>query len=364
MKEHHVDCLVIGSGPGGQKAAIQAAKLGKKVMVIEQDEHIGGTSLNSGTIPSKSLREAILDLTNFYHKSFYAKPLETKDISINDLNYHLTKTLGLLREGLKKQFSKNHIDIIHGNASFVDENKIIISNKQGEFTDTVIADKIIIATGSQPRNPSNIPFDNNMILDSTRLLSIDHLPKTIIVMGAGIIGSEYASFFAALGTKVFLVDRGEHILPLLDREIGTHLQNYLSNLGLVFYGQKQFHQINIADKQVTVEFKDSTTLSADMFLYALGREANVVGLDIEKAQITLDEHGFIPINPLFQTARSHIYAVGDVIGQPALAATIMEQGRLAARHAFGEETHHFPKQFPIGIYTIPEISSCGYTEEQ
>lgn len=364
VKEHKVDLLVIGSGPGGQKAAIQAAKLGKKVIVIEKDDFIGGASLNSGTIPSKSLREAILVLTNFYRRSFYAEPQKLKEISINDLNFTLTKTLRTLREQLDKQFKKNHIQVLHGLAKFYDETKVIVYSLDGIQTDLIIAEKIIIATGSKPRNPENIPFDDKKILDSTRLLSIDYLPKSLIVLGGGIIGCEYASFFSALGTKVYVCDKGKHLLPYLDREIGSHLLDYLRNLDLMFHGEKVFDYLEEDEDGVTVYFTDGTSLKAEMFLYALGREANVNHLEIDKAGISLDQKGFIPVNSLFQTKQPHIYAVGDVIGPPSLAATSMEQGRLAARHAFGERTHHFPSFFPIGIYTIPEISSVGYTEEE
>lgn len=364
MKEHRIDCLIIGSGPGGQKAAIQAAKLGRSVMVVEKDPFIGGASLNSGTIPSKSLREAIIDLTGFYQRSYYAPGNSLAQISINDLNFRLSKTLNTLRHELHRHFQNNHIEVIHGSATFVSPFEIEVISDEGFVSDRIVAEKIIISTGSTPRNPSHIPFDDKKILDSTRLLSIDKLPEKIVVLGGGIIGAEYASFFAALGVKVILVDKGPHILPLLDREIGIQLQNYLIDLGLEFQGHKKFSRVEMNGDHVRVFFEDGATIEADIFLYAMGREANVEDLCIHRAHIILDAKGYIPVNSLFQTSMSHIYAVGDVIGPPALAATSMEQGRLAALHACGEKTHHFPSFFPIGIYTIPEISSCGFTEEQ
>ncbi len=359
MSKVHFDLIVIGSGPAGQKAAFQASKLGKKVAVIEKYPNPGGASLNSGTIPSKSLREAILDLSEFYQKSYYASEEKVHDISINQLNYRLSYVLERQREHLKKQFFKNKIELITATASFIDEHTLQVGDQQ------VHGDFILIATGSKPRNPTHVPFDKSIILDSTRLLEIDHVPKTMLVLGGGIIGSEYASFFAALGTEVTVIDRKGQMLPYLDREIGKHLQEGLARLGLKFVGPKEFTKIikhDEGDAQIT--FKDGTSLRGEMLLYALGRSANVDQLKIDKAGLTLDQKGYIPVNALFQTVKPHIYAAGDVIGGPSLSATSFEQGRLAARHAFGAPTHHFPDFYPIGIYTIPEISSIGYSEEE
>jgi NAD(P) transhydrogenase len=364
VEELYADYVVIGSGPAGQKAAIQAAKLGKAVIMIEKDPVPGGASLNSGTIPSKSLREAILDLTDFYDRSFYGQDRVIREVSINDLNYRLHKILDEQRKMLLRQFEKNKIRLVYGIARFEDKNHLVILDASQKGIYRIKADFFLIATGSKPRNPISVPFDNEKILDSTRFLAIDHLPKTLIVLGGGIIGSEYASFFAALGTEVTVVDKRDHLLPLLDHEIGLHLQKALSTIGLKVFGDKEPDKIERIGSNVTVRCKDGTTLSAEMVLYALGREANVDQLQIEAIGISVDRSGYIPVNALFQTVVPNIYAAGDVIGAPALASTSMEQGRLAARHAFGAQTHHFPTFYPIGIYTIPEISSCGYTEEQ
>lgn len=365
MQELHCDFAVIGSGPAGQKAAIQAAKLGRSVIVIEK-EMIGGASLNSGTIPSKSLREAILDLTDFYKRSFYGKAETTPpvQISINDLNYRLGKVLEEQRKMLLRQFEKNKIQLLEGSARFENPHLLAVVDKEKRVKCKIQADYILIATGSKPRNPLNIPFDNEKILDSTRLLAIDRLPKSLLVLGGGIIGAEYASFFAALGTEVTVVDKRSHLLPLLDEEIGLHLQKALSSLGLKVLGNLELKQVARKNQHVEVKCQDGTELTADLLLYALGREADVDQLDIKKAEIATDKNGYIPVNALFQTLEPHIYAAGDVIGGPSLASTSMEQGRLVARHAFGAATHHFPTFYPIGIYTIPEISSCGYTEKQ
>lgn len=364
MEELFADFVVIGSGPAGQKAAIQAAKLGKSVIVVERDSHPGGASLNSGTIPSKSLREAILDLTDFYKKSFYGQMPLHKEVSINDLNYRLHKVLDEQRKNLLRQFEKNKIRLLQGTARFENTKQVIVLDKEQRVLCQIKADCFLIATGSKPRNPINVPFDNKKVFDSTRLLSIDYVPDTMIVLGGGIIGSEYASFFAALGTEVTVVDKRDQLLPLLDKEIGLHLEKALTEIGLKVASNREPEKIENLGDRVVVTCKDGFQLEADTLLYALGRVANVDKMHIEKVGIALDKSGYIPVNALFQTVVPNIYAAGDVIGGPALASTSMEQGRLAARHAFGAETHHFPTLYPIGIYTIPEISSCGYTEEQ
>jgi NAD(P) transhydrogenase len=364
MEELVVDYAVIGSGPAGQKAAIQAAKLGKKVVILEKDSFPGGACLNSGTIPSKSLREAILDLSDFYKKNFYGQWGEVTHVSINDLNFRLHKILDEQRKSLTRQLEKNDIQLVKGIAEFEDKEHLFVLDQEGRVVYRIRFSFCLIATGSKPRNPIQIPFDQDRVLDSTRLLSIDRVPKTLLVLGGGIIGAEYASFFAALGSEVTVMDKRERLLPSLDAEIGMHLQKALSTLGLKVVGGKELDQIERLSDCVKVTCKDGEELFADMILYALGREANVQQLKMHKAGIAVGPSGYISVNALFQTEQPHIYAAGDVIGSPALASTSMEQGRLAARHAFGAKMVAFPSFYPIGIYTIPEISSCGYTEEE
>ncbi len=364
MEEKTFDYAVIGSGPAGQKAAIQAAKLGKKVCILEKSPYPGGACLNSGTIPSKSLREAIIDLTDFHERSFYGQEQQVRQVTIGDLNYRLNKVLAEERAMIHRQFRKNEIELIQGLASFEDEHTLLVTNEEEMPLYRVKADFILIASGSKPRNPMEVPFDDEVILDSARLLSIDKLPKTMMVLGGGIIGSEYASFFAALGVQVTVVDKKDHILPLLDPEIGIHLQTALTDIGLRFEGNMKPREIRRENDKAVVEFEDGTSKEADVLLYALGRIANIDVLKLENAGLGVNGQGYIPVNALFQTKKTHIYAVGDVIGGPALASTSMEQGRLASRHAFGASTHHFPEVWPLGIYTIPEISTCGYTEQQ
>lgn len=364
MEEIATDIVVIGTGPAGQKAAIQAAKLGKQVVVIEKEPEPGGNCLYSGTIPSKSLREAIIDLTRFYERHYWQEEHDVHDISIHDLYSRLSHVIDEEKSMIIRQFRKNGIRLINGTGRFENANSLIVIDQQYRISYRLRFEKVIIATGSKPRNPMEIPFDDEVILDSTRILGIDRVPDTMIVLGGGIIGAEYASFFAALGTEVTIIDKRDHILPLLDFEIGIHLQTALTDIGMKFLGNKIPVEIERKNDRAYVKFQDGLELEADALLYCLGRLANVDGLSLQNTGVTLSDWGYVPVNALFQTAQSHIYAVGDVIGGPCLASTSMEQGRLSARHACGVETHHFPTFYPIGIYTIPEISTCGYTEDQ
>jgi NAD(P) transhydrogenase len=358
------DFLVIGSGPAGQKAAIQAAKLGKNVIVIEKDKEAGGASVNSGTIPSKSLREAILDLTGFHDRSFYGRHTTSKEVSIADLTFRLYKVLAEERSLVLRQFRKNNVRLVFGRASFNDRNQMSIYDTSNNEIYRIRSEKILIATGSSPRDPKNIPFDGKVIIDSTALIDLERVPKSMVVVGSGIIGSEYASFFSALGTKVTVIDKNERMLGLLDAEIGAHLQKALMDIGLEFKGGRVLDKIERKDDQGYVFCKNGEIFESETVLYALGRSANVHFLNIDKVGLELTSSGHIPVNALFQTIIPNIYAAGDVIGPPALASTSMEQGRLAARQAFGAKATYFPSVYPIGIYTIPEISSLGYTEEE
>lgn len=364
MEELISDLVVIGSGPAGQKAAIQAAKLGKNVIVIEKLVAPGGNCLYTGTIPSKTLREAIIDLTRFHERSFADFHYDVGDLTIPDLASRLHKVIEEEKTIIGRQFKKNDIRLIHGTARFENPTAVVVTDDDDKLLYRITSTSFMIATGSKPRNPKDIPFDDDVILDSTRLLKINKVPKSAIVLGGGIIGTEYASFFTPLGTELVIIDKKDHLLPMLDAEIGIHLQTALTEMGLFFMGKKEPAIIERRNNRAFVQFKDGNTEEADILVYALGRVANVDALHLENVGIQINQSGYIPVNSLFQTVQPHIYAVGDVIGGPCLASTSMEQGRLASLHACGMETHSFPKLFPIGIYTIPEISCCGYTEEQ
>ncbi|NGX43690.1 MAG: putative soluble pyridine nucleotide transhydrogenase [Chlamydiae bacterium] len=363
MEEIKTDVVVIGSGPAGQKAAIQASKFGKKAIIIEKSPDPGGGCLFAGTIPSKTLRESIIDLTRFYERRFFGPEGPIHNISIEDLQSRLGRVIEEEKTLLYRQFRRNNIRLIQGVARFENPNVIVVMDAEYRLLYQITADKIVIATGSIPRNPLDVPFDKEVILDSTRLLRIKRIPKSLIVLGGGVIGSEYASFFSTLGTEVTIVDKMDHLLPFLDSEIGLHLQTALTDIGLKFLGNKIPKKISRMKDKAFVEFEDGTSIEGEVLLYSLGRSANVKELHIENIGIETDQKGYIPVNALFQTVVPHIYAAGDVIGGPCLASTSMEQGRLAARHACGEEIHYFPTFYPIGIYSIPEISCCGYTED-
>lgn len=364
MERRKVDLLVIGSGPSGQKAAIQAAKLGKSVIITERKSKPGGACLHSGTIPSKSLREAIIDLTRFHQRSFYGVDYEPPQVTIKELSGWLERVVSDQMSILHRQFKKNGVELVQGLARFENENTVLVIDNEDRIVCEIEAGNIIIAAGSKPRNPVEVEFDHEVIVDSTSLLSLNHVPKTMLVLGGGVIGSEYATFFAALGTEVTVIDQREHMLPLIDAEIGTHLQTALANIGLTFLPNKKPTKITKEGNQAIVEFEDGSQLQSDCLLYALGRQANVKDLHIDNVGIETDNKGYIIVNSLFQTSVPSIYAVGDVIGGPCLASTSMEQGRLAAKHACGSKIPAFPALYPFGIYTIPEISYCGYTEEE
>ncbi len=364
MEKLKADIVIIGSGPSGQKAAIQGSKAGKKVIVVEREDEPGGACLFSGTIPSKTFREAIIDLSRLNERAFYEGTIARDEVTISLLNERLHKVIDDEKAMIYRQFRRNNIQLLQGTARFETPHTLHVVDEKFKISYCLEAEYFIIATGSLPRNPHEIPFDDRVILDSTRLLALDRIPKSLLVLGGGVIGSEYASFFAILGTEVTIVDRQSHILPMLDSEMGVHLQTALTEIGVKFIGKRTPDTISKKDGRAHVVLNDGRELEADALLFALGRTANVEGLQIDKAGVMLDGKGYVKVNPLFQTTLPHIYAVGDVIGGPCLASTSMEQGRLAMRHIVGAQTHYFPYNYPVGIYTIPEISSCGMTEER
>jgi len=365
MLQRQVDLVVIGAGPAGQKGAIQAAKLGKKVVVVDPMDRLGGASLNLGTIPSKTLREAILDLTGFRNRSYYGRGhQEQAQISINDLNFRLQKVIEDQHALIERQLAKNDIDYAHGAGRFVSEDCIEVVNGHGEVTEVMCAERFLIATGSRPRNPEGVPFDDTTILDSNRILALEYLPESMLVLGGGIIGCEYGTMFAALGTHVTLIDKADRPLSLLDDGIGRRFGEYIEEMGVELNMQQIIKDIRrTEDGQAEVEVEGGEIFRAQCLFYALGRQANTESLQLEKAGIWRDGRGFIDVNPLFQSTNDRVYAAGDVIDRVALASTAMEEGRLAVRNAFALKTHQFPEFFPYGIYTIPEVSGVGPTEE-
>ncbi len=357
---HDYDLLVIGSGPAGQKAAIQAAKLGRRVAIVERRE-LGGVSVNWGTIPSKTLREAILYLTGLTQRSAYGESYRVKEeITIEDLRLRTEQVIQREVDVVHNQLLRNHVAVIEGNARFLDPHTVALSAGADR---KLSADRFVIATGTRPVRPPAVEFDGRTILDSDDLLLLDHIPASGIVVGAGVIGIEYASMFAALGVKVTVVEKRARLLDFVDDELAEGLQYHLRDLGVVFRLGEEVTAVDQLDGAALTHLASGKRVASDVVLYAAGRQGETADLDLENAGLEADERGRIAVGPDYRTAVDHIYAAGDVIGWPALATTSMEQGRAASAHAFGEAAS-MSDLVPIGIYSIPEISYVGRTEEE
>jgi NAD(P) transhydrogenase len=355
------DLLAIGSGPAGQKAAIQAAKLGRRAAIVER-RTIGGVSVNRGTIPSKTLREAVIYLTGISQRAVYGDSYRLKeDITVEDLGLRTRQVVEREVDIVRNQLARNHVHVINGIARFVDPHMVAIS---GDEERRISAEKIVIATGTRPHRPEAVEFDNKTILDSDGLLLLERLPASIVVVGAGIIGIEYASMFAALGTKVTVVEKRHRLLDFVDSQIAEGLQYHLRDLGVVFRFGEAVTAVERHDGATVTLLESGKRIPAEVVLYAAGRQGETGDLDLESAGLDANERGYIEVRPDFRTAVDHIYAAGDVIGWPSLAATSMEQGRLAAAHALDQPTHSMSELLPFGIYTIPEISYVGRNEEE
>jgi NAD(P) transhydrogenase len=358
------DVLVIGSGPGGQKAAIAAAKLDRRVAILERRNMIGGVCINTGTIPSKTLREAVLYLTGLNQREMYGQSYRLKeDITVADLAARTQHVIGREIDVIRNQLSRNRITLMNGTGRFSDPHSIIVDDGPGRAL-KVTADKIIIASGTRPARPDSIDFDDRTIVDSDGVINLDRVPRSMVVVGAGVIGIEYASMFAALGCKVTVVERRERMLEFCDVEIVEALKYHLRDLAVTFRFREEVATVEHHAGGTITTLKSGKRIGADTVMYSAGRQGMTESLAMEAAGLTADERGRIPVDEHFRTTAQHIYAVGDVIGFPALASTSMEQGRLAAHHACDEPTRALPTLQPIGIYTIPEISFVGRTEEE
>ena len=365
MKTEHVDLLVIGAGPAGQKGAIQGAKGGLKVVVADRLGLLGGACLNQGTVPSKALRQAILDMTGFIHSGYHGDQASRHDISFDELRARVNKVIEEENRVLSEQCEANDIGTAFGTARFADEHIVEVMDEASQVSARFEADKILISTGSSPRHPIDLPPEPDLFLDSDEIFRMNSLPESLVVLGGGIIGCEYATMFAALGINVILVERRGTMLRMLDREIGERFAQYTEQLGVdIRLGQGIEEIVKNEDGLAEIRFANGETVAAECLFYSMGRVANVDSLNLVAAGVTLNDNGNIVVNPLFQTASPNIYAAGDVIGPPGLASTSLEQGRLAVRNAFLLKSHHFPEFFPYGIYTVPEISSVGPTEEE
>jgi NAD(P) transhydrogenase len=359
------DLLVIGSGPGGQKAAIAGAKLGKRVAVAERRDMMGGVCVNTGTIPSKTLREAVLYLTGFSQRDMYGASYRVKsEITIGDLLARTQHVVGREVEIIRSQLLRNHVDILGGTAQFDDQHTVSVHGTARGDHNTVTAEKIVIATGTRPARPSHVEFDNERVLDSDSVLQIQQVPNSMVVVGAGVIGIEYASMFAALGTRVTVVEKRPAMLDFCDPEVVESLKFHLRDQSVTFRFGEEVEKVEVTPRGTVTSLASGKRVAADMVMYSAGRQGVTAELHLEKAGLSADNRGRIKVDEHYRTEVEHIYAVGDVIGFPALAATSMDQGRLAAYHAFGEPARELQSLQPIGIYTVPEISYCGKTEAE
>ncbi|MCA2219806.1 Si-specific NAD(P)(+) transhydrogenase [Nonomuraea aurantiaca] len=362
MAPFDFDVLVLGTGPGGQKAAIAAAKLGKRVAVVEKTHMLGGVCINTGTIPSKTLREAVLYLTGLNQRELYGASYRVKEeITVADLGMRTQHVIGREIQVIRSQLGRNHVTMLQGTGRFLDPHTIGISGDEEEKK--VTADKIVIATGTSPARPSSVEFDDRTVIDSDAILHLDRVPETLVVVGAGVIGIEYASMFAALGTKVTVVERRDRMLEFCDLEIVEALKYHLRDLAVTFRFGENVAAVERRPRGALTVLESGKKIPADCVMYSAGRQGKTEELCLEAAGLAADDRGRIKVDENYATPVPHIYAVGDVIGFPALAATSMEQGRLAAQHACGEPVAEMNDLPPIGIYTIPEISFVGKSED-
>ena len=358
------DLLVIGSGPGGKRAAIQAAKLGKRVAIIEGRNIIGGVTVHTGTIPSKTLREAVLYLTGWTQRGLYGHSYRLKQhLTIDDLMQRLQITIRNEVTVIEHQLARNGVVVIKGWASFVDANTLEVALHDGE-TETFTAERIVIAVGTNPMRPANVPFDDETIIDSDGILKLNKIPRSLTIVGAGVIGVEYASIFSAMDVSVTLIDGRPNMLEFLDREIVDELAHGLRHRGVALRLGETVAEIKKIENEVEVRLESGKIVRSSIVMYAAGRTGCTNGLKLENAGLSADSRGRIKVDGNFATATPSVYAVGDVIGFPSLASTSMEQGRVAACHAFGRPIASVPEHFPFGIYSIPEISMVGATEQE
>ncbi len=358
------DLVVIGSGPGGQKAAIAAAKLGKSVAVIERGHMLGGVCVNTGTIPSKTLREAVLYLTGMSQRELYGASYRVKDkITPADLLARTRHVISKEIEVVRSQLMRNGVELYTGHGRFVTDHSLVVEDPNRAERIEVRARYIVIATGTKPARPAGVEFDENRVLDSDGILDLKSIPTSMVVVGAGVIGIEYASMFAALGTKVTVVEKRDTMLEFCDPEIIESLRFHLRDLAVTFRFGEEVTAVDVGSAGTVTTLASGKQIPAETVMYSAGRQGQTDHLDLGNAGLEADNRGRIFVDEkTFQTKVDHIYAVGDVIGFPALAATSMEQGRLAAYHAFGEPTAGMTALQPIGIYSIPEVSYVGATE--
>ena len=369
MAEYDYDMVVIGSGPVGQRAAIQSAKLEKRTALIERKAVLGGVCINSGTIPSKTLREAVIYLSGYRLRSIYGESYTVKqNITIEDLLFRTEHVIRHEIDVTRHQLQRNGVETITSEAAFVDPHTLRLTMVDRSGERTVTTENVLIATGTEATRDAKIPFDGQNIFVSDDILGMKRLPRTLAVIGAGVVGCEYASIFSALGIRVTLIDRSRRLLPFVDAEVVEALDYHLRQNRMTLRFNEAVSGIELvqngADTRVKIHLASGKEIVAEKALYSIGRTGATSKLNLEAAGLKADDRGRLKVNENYQTEIPHVYAAGDVIGFPSLASTSLEQGRLAACHAFGIEAKSTPALFPYGIYTIPEISYVGKNEEE
>jgi NAD(P) transhydrogenase len=358
------DLVVIGSGPGGQRAAIQAAKAKKRVAVVERQTMVGGVCINTGTIPSKTMREAVLHLSGFHDQAFYGSNYHVKEnITMNDLNFRVTRVIENEAAVLQDQLKRNGVDLYHGVGSFMDANHIRVENSTG-FNE-LEAEFVVIATGTKPAVNPKVAINGRNIVNSDQILGIPTIPKTLIVVGGGVIGVEYACMFTTLGVRVIIVEKRPRLLEFADAEVVEALSYHMRDRRATMRLTEEVESVEeTSDGKVAANLVSKKRILGDALLYAVGRQGNIDRLNLQAAGVEADDRCRIKVDGEYRTSQKHIFAVGDVIGFPSLASVSMEQGRIAAAKAFGLQAESDPAGYPYGIYTIPQISFIGKTEEQ
>ncbi|HEX8322794.1 MAG TPA: Si-specific NAD(P)(+) transhydrogenase [Tepidisphaeraceae bacterium] len=358
------DVVILGSGPAGQKAALNAAKLGKRVALVDRVESLGGVCIHTGTIPSKAMREAVLHLTGMNLRQVYGESYSVKnDITMGDLLYRCQHVVRTETEVIRTQMQRNRISVFYGHAAFTGQHTVKVTRVDGESQE-IHGHNILVAVGTEPARPANVPFTPGRVVDSTELLSLTDLPHSMTIVGGGVIGVEYACMMAAVGVKITLIESRPRLLEFIDEELTEALQFRLRDGGVRLRLNESVAKIEVHGDAVVATMASNKTIHSQTLLYCIGRQGATATLGLDKAGLSADNRGRLKVNEHFQTEVGHIYAAGDVIGFPALAATSMEQGRQASNHMFGQYMAETSPLYPLGIYTIPEISLVGQTEQQ
>jgi len=363
MAVYEYDVVVIGSGPAGEGAAMNAAKRGRRVAVIEEQKSVGGNCTHKGTIPSKALRHSVKQIIEFNTNSMFRDIGEPRWFSFPRVLSRAEKVMAnqvMLRTNF---YARNRVDIFFGHAAFVSKNELVVKSNSG-MTETLKTKNIIIATGSSPYMPSDIDFSHNRIYSSDTILKLSHTPRTLVIYGAGVIGCEYASIFSGLGVKVDLIDNRDRLLSFLDGEISDSLSYHFRNNGVRIFHNEEYESVVGDDHGVVLSLKSGKRLRCDAFLWCNGRTGNTAGLGLDKIGLEANSRGQVQVDDHYRTAVDTVYAVGDVIGWPSLASAAIDQGRAASEDLLGSDDFRYINEVPTGIYTIPEISSVGHTEEE